>query len=127
MDTKSSVLVLPVVAAAAVWVWVQPVAPTAAVTIGTAQRAPVAEVCRRIQVTGSRVAIRDYPFTNGLVVRVLRRGAVLTSCERVRGGGANSYVKCGRSGRDWYRVDSGRLTVIGSPNGYVPATCVRVI
>ncbi|MET9247123.1 hypothetical protein [Nonomuraea sp. NPDC003709] len=86
-----------------------------------------AQACRSLRVTGGNVAIRDFPFTNGLVLRTLATGTRLTTCELVRGTGANSYPnKCGKRGADWYKVRSGRTTVTGSPFGYVPATCVSV-
>ncbi|NUW33649.1 hypothetical protein HTZ77_19740 [Nonomuraea sp. SMC257] len=84
--------------------------------------------CRSLQVIGSKIAIRDFPFVNGLVVRSVPRGTILSTCEFVRGSGANSYPsKCGLRGADWYKVRSGRVSLIGSPFGYVPATCVRVL
>ncbi|GAA2268519.1 hypothetical protein GCM10010149_06670 [Nonomuraea roseoviolacea subsp. roseoviolacea] len=87
-----------------------------------------AAACRSLQVIGSKIAIRDFPFVNGLVVRSVPRGTILSTCEFVRGSGANSYPsKCGLRGADWYKVRSGRVSLIGSPFGYVPATCVRVL
>ncbi|MBE1590977.1 hypothetical protein ACFPOI_08050 [Nonomuraea angiospora] len=86
-----------------------------------------ASACRTLRVTGVNVAIRDFPFVNGLVLRTVNTGTVLTTCELVRGEPINRYLnKCGRDGRSWYKVRSGRTSLTGSPFGYVPATCVRV-
>ncbi|MFG1964779.1 hypothetical protein [Nonomuraea sp. NPDC049028] len=86
-----------------------------------------ASVCRTIQVVGGRVAVRDFPFVNGLILRIVSRGSVFTSCELVHPSGSGYGSKCGRAGYDWYRVVSGRRTFNGSPYGYVAATCVRVV
>jgi hypothetical protein len=92
----------------------------------TAQQS--AAPCRKIRVTGQNVAIRDFPFVNGLVLRTLRTGTILTTCERaVRQAGSSYPSKCGFRGDAWYKVRSGRTTVTGSPFGFVPATCVRVL
>ncbi|MEU8244754.1 hypothetical protein [Nonomuraea sp. NPDC048916] len=97
-------------------------------TAGQSTAQTSASACRKLQVTGGRIAIRDFPFTNGLIVRAVPRGTILTSCEFVAGNGSNSYPpKCGRRGTSWYKVASGRLTITGSPFGYVAATCVRVL
>ncbi|MER6006929.1 hypothetical protein ABT120_50920 [Nonomuraea angiospora] len=86
-----------------------------------------ASACWTLRVTGVNVAIRDFPFVNGLVLRTVPTGTVLTTCELVRGEPINRYLnKCGRDGRSWYKVRSGRTSLTGSPFGYVPATCVRV-
>ncbi|HEX4813203.1 MAG TPA: hypothetical protein VFV66_10680 [Nonomuraea sp.] len=83
--------------------------------------------CRKIRITGGNVAIRDFPFVNGLVLRSVRTGTTLTACQRVRLAGSSYANKCGRAGTDWYKVRSGRVTITGSPFGYVPVTCARVL
>ncbi|MFI6637438.1 hypothetical protein ACIBI7_51885 [Nonomuraea fuscirosea] len=93
-------------------------------------QASTGRACWKIRVTArTRVAIREFQFVNADVLRSVRRGTVLTSCQFVRGGGANSYPnKCGRSGRNWFQVYSGtRTAFLNSPFGYVPATCARVV
>lgn len=101
---------------------------TAQTTGQTSAARESAAPCRRIQVTGRNVAIRDFPFVNGLILRTLRTGTVLTTCERaVRQAGSGYPSKCGLRGAAWYKVRSGRVTVTGSPFGFVPATCVRVL
>ncbi|YCK33040.1 hypothetical protein ACNF49_02730 [Actinomadura sp. ATCC 39365] len=103
-------------------------AQTQTTTQAVSRTANGAGACRQVQVTGDKIAIRDFPFVNGLVVRTVARGTILTTCGVVAGNGSNSYPsKCGLRGQSWYQVRSGRLTVTGSPYGYVPATCVRVI
>ncbi|MEU6713806.1 SH3 domain-containing protein [Nonomuraea sp. NPDC046802] len=87
-----------------------------------------AAACRSLRVTGGNVAIREFPFTNGAVLRTVPTGTTFSTCELLRGNGSNGYAsKCGRTGHNWYKVRSGRTTVTGSPFGYVPATCVRVL
>ncbi|MGW6494482.1 hypothetical protein [Nonomuraea angiospora] len=86
-----------------------------------------ASACRSLRVTGANVAIRDFPFTNGLVLRTVPTGTTFTTCELFRGEPINRYLnKCGSDGRNWYKVRSGRTSLTGSPFGYVPATCARV-
>lgn len=90
-----------------------------------------ASACRNIQITGGRVAVREFAFTNDTVLRVRTRGAVLRSCGFVSGNGSNGYAnKCGFTGRSWFQVNIPAtrnplgLTVT---KGFVPATCARVL
>ncbi|PRX44877.1 hypothetical protein B0I32_1495 [Nonomuraea fuscirosea] len=89
-----------------------------------------ASACRKIVITGVRVGVREFAFTNGDVLRVRNTGSTLTSCGVLRGNGSNGYAdKCGRSGRDWFQV-----TIPATRNwlgqsvtrGFVPVTCARV-
>ncbi|TXK35126.1 SH3 domain-containing protein [Nonomuraea sp. C10] len=97
--------------------------PPAAAGPATADSAQqgTAVVCNKVKVTGSRVALREFAFTNAQVLRVVPRGTTLTSCgiEHPNGSG---YTKCGRVGYDWHRV-----TTPAGRTAYVPATCVRAI
>ncbi|MEU4227277.1 hypothetical protein AB0F17_23535 [Nonomuraea sp. NPDC026600] len=96
-------------------------APAAANAQSSTSQAAAA--CRTIQVTGGKVAIREFPFTNGEILATVPHGTLLTSCGFLRGNGSNGYeIKCGSGGHDWYAVRS-RTGV----TGHVPATCVRVI
>lgn len=87
--------------------------------------ASVSQACRDIQVTGGKVAIRDFAFTNGLNIRTVRRGTVLRSCGLVTGGGY--FRKCGVTDNRWFKVISGRVTVTGSRFGFVAASCARTL
>ncbi|TMR88297.1 hypothetical protein [Nonomuraea basaltis] len=91
----------------------------------TAQQS--AAPCRKIQITGRNVAIRDFPFVNGLVLRTVRTGTILTTCERTRLAGSSYPSKCGLRGDVWYKVRSGRVSITGSPFGFVPVTCARAL
>ncbi|MGW0481182.1 hypothetical protein [Nonomuraea sp. NPDC003214] len=86
--------------------------------------------CRKVVITGVRVGVREFAFTNADVLRVRDTGSTLTSCGTLRGNGSNGYAdKCGRSGYNWYKV-----TIPATRNwagqtvteGFVPVTCARV-
>ncbi|MEV4072245.1 hypothetical protein [Nonomuraea fuscirosea] len=103
-------------------------ASTTSTTSGTGKAR--ASACRKIVITGVRVGVREFAFTNGDVLRVRNTGSTLTSCGVLRGNGSNGYAdKCGRSGRDWFQV-----TIPATRNwlgqsvtrGFVPMTCARV-
>ncbi|MEU8355635.1 hypothetical protein AB0C27_06420 [Nonomuraea sp. NPDC048882] len=89
-----------------------------------------ASACRKIVITGVRVAVREFAFTNGDVLRVRDTGSTLTSCGVLRGGGANGYAdKCGRTGHDWFQVIiPATRNWLGQSvtRGFVPVTCARV-
>ncbi|MFI6174899.1 hypothetical protein ACIA8R_05115 [Nonomuraea sp. NPDC051191] len=82
--------------------------------------------CPKLLVTGRKVAIRDFP--NKRIIRVVKRGTLIEGVCSLIGNDWSRYAnrKCGRAGRDWHQVISGRI-VNGSKYGYVPATCVREI
>ncbi|MEV4837030.1 hypothetical protein AB0K05_21050 [Nonomuraea sp. NPDC049486] len=98
-------------------------------TASTASKARKA-ACRKIVITGVRVGVREFAFTNADVLRVRDTGRTLTSCGVLRGNGSNGYAdKCGRSGRNWYLVKiPATRNWLGQSltQGYVPATCARV-
>ncbi|MCK2215250.1 hypothetical protein MF672_050685 (plasmid) [Actinomadura sp. ATCC 31491] len=81
--------------------------------------------CQKVQITGRKVAIRQFP--NGAPIRVVRRGTLLQGVCNVVGNENMRYAsKCGRAGREWHQVISGRLSN-GSKYGYVPTTCAHVV
>lgn len=105
-------------------------APAAGANAAAGERA-AASACRTIEITGRRVALLEYPFTNADPLRVRKRGQRLTSCRFVKGNGSNGYAnKCGRRGHNWFEVRIPRTrTAIGLTvtRAFVPATCARVV
>lgn len=81
-----------------------------------------------IVITGSRVALREGPFTNGEALRVRSTGSALRACGLLRGNGSNSYTsKCGSAGRNWWVIQGNFRNSLGWSvrAAYVPVTCAR--
>lgn len=89
---------------------------TAAILASTpahAQTQTQSSACRTVTVTGSRVAIREFAFTDSTIVRTVPRGTVLYICgPTFLGGTASEYIKCGRVSANWLP-----LTMAGRPVG----------
>lgn len=86
------------------------------------QGASAAKRCYTIAARQSNVPIHEFYYINSDVKWRLLRGQMVTACGVFKGGGANSYNKCGKKSRNWHKVwADGRLF------GYVPGACVRKV